>query len=125
MAAKARCINHDKVASVVNCHQCHKPLCKSCVVVMKHGEFCSTECSAMNKNVKGHLKGFIDKKPRALTMLVIGFVAVVGLTVVFHLFVASLDKDSDTRKRLGKFDLWEQLLNDTKEKGDELKKKKP
>lgn len=122
--AKVHCINHEKAAAAVMCHQCHKPLCTSCVVVMPHGEFCSTQCSALNKSVKTHLKGFVDRKPRATVLLVGAFLVLIGLSVLFHLLVASLDKDSDTRKNLGKFDLWEQLLSTSKEKGEELKEKK-
>jgi hypothetical protein len=123
--AKYRCIRHADAPAAVMCHQCHKPICKACVVAMPSGSFCSAECAAMNKSVKAHLKGFTGPKPRGLVVAVGLFLAVVLATVLFHFVVAMFEPGSPTRKKLGKFDLWEQLLNTTQEKGLEKREKRP
>ena len=116
-------IRHANVAASVMCHQCHKPICKSCVVAMPHGEFCSSECSALNKSVKTKIHGLKAGRPSWTVMAVGAFLGVILLTVLFHLVVILFDSDSPTRKTLGKFDLWEMLLDTSKEQGDRLKEK--
>ena len=53
--AKA-CVNHTDQPSVVLCHQCHSPVCRSCTTVTPHGSFCSSECSLRNREFKEKLR---------------------------------------------------------------------
>ena len=45
------------------CHQCHKPICRSCVVVTPEGSFCSSECTVTFRLVKTKLGGGGKPKP--------------------------------------------------------------
>ena len=82
MAKKYRCINHQNVAAATMCHQCHKPICKQCTVVMPHGQFCSTEHAALNKGMKQHLKGLKTSTPSKLTLAVGAVLLVLALTLI-------------------------------------------
>ena len=48
------CAVHETQASVSSCAQCGKNLCKSCVMVTPGGTFCSSECSVLHRELKGH-----------------------------------------------------------------------
>jgi hypothetical protein len=52
MGAK-RCAVHEKENSVAACRNCSKQLCKSCVMVTPLGNFCSSECSVLHREMKG------------------------------------------------------------------------
>lgn len=105
------CINHEKIQSVTMCYQCHKPICRACVVVMPQGEFCSTECNAIFKTMKEQLAAAEKAKPSKIVVAVGAFLIVIGLTVAYHLVVVNLDEGSKSRKTLERFDIWGMLLS--------------
>lgn len=109
--ARHACINHENTPSVTMCYQCHKPICRPCVVVMPQGEFCSTECNALFKTMKEQLASAEKAKPSKVVMAVGAFLILIGLTVAYHLVVVNLDEGSKTRKTLDKFDIWGMLLS--------------
>lgn len=45
------CAVHEDQASVSACAQCGKNLCKSCVMVTPAGNFCSSECSVLHREM--------------------------------------------------------------------------
>ena len=53
--AKA-CVNHREQPMVTMCHQCHRPICKSCTMITPHGSFCSSECSVLNREYKERVR---------------------------------------------------------------------
>lgn len=96
------CYKHKNEPSATMCHQCHKPLCKSCVMVTPSGSFCSSECSVLYREMKeklggGKKKGGSGKKLLAFLLLIIA--AVFGI----H-FAAKKNPD------LKRFDLLQKLL---------------
>jgi hypothetical protein len=130
MGRKHECLNHPGVVASTTCHQCRRPICVNCTVVMAHGEFCSAECGALNRSAKEQRRAAKKIRPTAVTSLVGAFVIAVGLSVIFHLGVVSLDKDSKARKRLEHFDLWNLILStpekiEKQKQLDEQKKRRP
>lgn len=109
--ARHECINHEKTPSVTMCYQCHKPICRACVVVMPQGEFCSTECNALYKTMKEQLASREKTKPSKIVVAVGAFLIAIGLTVAFHLVVVNLDEKSKARETLDNFDIWGMLLS--------------
>ena len=74
MAGKA-CLNHNDREAVAQCHQCHKPICKSCLKQDPAGSFCSTECLTKYKDFKARFKEPNLRKPsfvKGLVGLVVG-----------------------------------------------------
>jgi hypothetical protein len=104
------CINHPNAPSATMCFQCHKPICRSCVVVMPDGEFCSTECSALNKTMKEALKAAQKTKPSKVVVAVGTLLVVVGLTVLYH-FALGFVSEGEGKDKLKRFDIWDILLS--------------
>ncbi len=77
MAGKA-CLNHIDREAVAQCHQCHKPVCKSCIKQDPAGSFCSTECLTKYKDFKARYKEPNLKKP-CLVKGLVGLVVAVEL----------------------------------------------
>jgi len=78
------CINHKEVPSTTMCHQCHKPICKSCSLVMPQGIFCSPECGILYRDMKAKLQqgkpkeigGFFTKTAATFVCTVVGFMGI-------------------------------------------------
>jgi hypothetical protein len=60
--AKA-CSKHPDRPSATMCHQCHRPVCKTCTIVTPHGSFCSSECSIQNREFKERMRTGEAKAP--------------------------------------------------------------
>jgi hypothetical protein len=77
------CLNHKDQTAVTMCHQCHKPICKSCTMVTSHGSFCSSECSIIFREFRDKMKAGAPKKSGALSkfvlVVVLGLAAMVGI----------------------------------------------
>src|SRR6185295_871359 len=71
MGAKT-CANHDEQPAVSACGQCHKDLCKSCVMVTPAGTFCSSECSVLCRELKA--QGGTGAKASSIGMKLVLFV---------------------------------------------------
>ena len=46
------CLKHRRTPASTMCHQCHNPICRSCVTVTPQGSFCSSECSVLHREMK-------------------------------------------------------------------------
>ncbi len=84
------CINHKDQPSVTMCAQCHKPLCKSCVMVTPGGSFCSTECSILNREFKAKMQGAGGGKKMGFFGKFIIFLILVAVVLV-GIHVAALN----------------------------------
>ena len=73
------CANHPKDQATSACHQCHKNLCRSCIMVTPAGTFCSSECSVIFREMKS--MGEKKKSSGFGTKLVL-FVLVVAVLAV-------------------------------------------
>ena len=78
-----KCLRHQDRPSVVNCAQCHDPLCKECVhQVFDGAKFCSQDCVQKYKEFKAKYKpqptqgGLVSK---LVTLVVLVGVVVGGL----------------------------------------------
>ena len=80
------CLNHSNQPSVTMCHQYHKPICKSCVMVTPHGTFCSSECSIIFREFKDKMKAGGPGKSTAGKQVV--FVLLLAILVVFGIHFA-------------------------------------
>lgn len=81
--AKA-CINHQDQPAVTMCHQCHKPICKSCVMVTPQGSFCSSECSIVYREMKGKIRQE-GTKSSATKIIVVVILFVIAAAFAIHL----------------------------------------
>lgn len=80
------CVNHSGQQAVTMCHQCHKPICKSCTMVASHGSFCSSECSVIFREFREKMKASAAGRRSGLGMkLVIIFFLAAGALVLIHL----------------------------------------
>ncbi len=80
------CVNHGNQPAVTMCHQCHKPICKSCTMVTAHGSFCSSECSVIFREFKEKMKSSAAARKSGLGMkLVIILLLAAGALVLIHL----------------------------------------
>jgi len=74
------CAEHKDRSSATMCHQCHKPICRSCTLVTPQGSFCSSECSLLRRESKGEMKrpraGFVVQVAALFVLLVAGFVGI-------------------------------------------------
>ena len=102
------CMNHrDRPASTM-CHQCHKPICRSCVVVTPTGSFCSSECSVSFRLIKTKLGGG-KKKETSMTgkmVLLVGS-SIILLVMLVHFAAGrmeALQKFDFLGKILGKYE---------------------
>jgi hypothetical protein len=87
------CLKHKDQPSVTMCHQCHHPLCKSCVMVTPAGTFCSSECSIIFKEMKAKLG---DKKKKGSSAgLVFVFIVLLAVASLFVIHFAARDKEHD------------------------------
>lgn len=123
MAQMHPCINHPKALSSTMCFQCHKPICRSCVVVMPQGQFCSTQCSALYANMKAQLAA--ARRPAPSKLVVAGGVImfVLALTLAYHFAVGFLEQ-GELKENLVRFDVWETLLSSATEKAEKLKQER-
>jgi len=97
MAKQKMCANHGNNAAVSACHQCHKDLCKSCVMVTPAGTFCGSECSVLFREMKS--AGEKNKKKGGSGLKVVVFLV---LLVAGALFVVHLVKPGESYDILGK-----------------------
>ena len=84
------------------CHQCHKPLCKSCVMVTPGGSFCSSECSVLYREMKEKLGG--GKKTGGAGKKFILFILLLVAAAIGLHFLA--DKNTQVKK----FDIIDRIL---------------
>ena len=123
MAQMHPCINHPKALSSTMCFQCHKPICRSCVVVMPQGQFCSTQCSAQYASMKAQLATARRPVPSKLALAAGAILLVLALTLVYHFAVGFLEQ-GELKEKLGRFDVWEGLLSSATEKAEKLKQER-
>ncbi|HEY3225830.1 MAG TPA: B-box zinc finger protein [Planctomycetota bacterium] len=98
MGAKT-CAIHEDQPAVSTCHQCHKDLCKSCVMVTPTGTFCSSECSVLFRELKAH-EGEGKKSSSAGMKLVLLLLLVVAAAFLIHLAPATKGKPFDVIGRI-------------------------
>ncbi len=80
------CLNHREQPAVTMCHQCHKPICKSCTMVTPHGSFCSSECSIIFREFKEKMKASAAaRKPSLGLRLIVLLLLVAGAFILIHL----------------------------------------
>jgi hypothetical protein len=79
------CLNHKDQTAVTMCHQCHKPLCKSCTMVTSHGSFCSSECSILFREFREKMKAGGPQKSGAGKKLVFFILLLVAAVILIHL----------------------------------------
>ena len=84
------CLNHKEAEAVAQCHQCHKPVCKKCLVVQGEGKFCSTECAAKNKSFKESYKEPKLAGPGIISQVVGVVIGLAILDVLIYLGVRFL-----------------------------------
>lgn len=79
------CVNHKDQPSITMCHQCHKPLCKSCTLVTSYGSFCSSECAVLFREFKEKMKvsSTVRKSGMGMAMMM-AFLIVIVLLVGVH-----------------------------------------
>ena len=94
MASK-NCANHPNAPSVTVCHQCQKPICKSCVMVTTTGTFCSSECSIINKELRHKQGGGGGRKKGGKGMAVI-FVVLLAIAGMFGVYFAAKKQPPDS-----------------------------
>ena len=78
------CANHTSQVSITMCHQCHKPLCKSCTMIAPHGSFCSSECSVIYREFKTKMSAGRRKNAGSGMKIVAAFLAIGFLLLVVH-----------------------------------------
>lgn len=80
-----RCLSHPNQPAITMCHQCHKPICKSCTMVTPHGSFCSSECSIIFREFREKLKASAAARKGGLGLkLVLALFLVMGVFVLIH-----------------------------------------
>ena len=92
------CLNHATAPAAVMCYQCHKPICRECVIMTGSGSFCSMDCDLEYRTFKTAVKGRGNKALVGMIgILVVLGILVVGFLVVVHMLAgdegsfASLD----------------------------------
>ncbi|OHB75819.1 MAG: hypothetical protein A2Z34_11095 [Planctomycetes bacterium RBG_16_59_8] len=100
------CVNHASEAAVTHCYQCHKPLCKSCLMVTPHGSFCSSECNIIYKEFKERYKGEGKRKSSVMAKIFAFFLLLIAAIIAIHV-VAEYGKV----KALAGVDIIGKLLN--------------
>jgi hypothetical protein len=88
------CLAHPNVPAVTLCHQCHKPICKSCVMVTPAGSFCGSECSIIHKEMKAKLGGGQKKAGGGLGLKLV-FVLLLLIAAMFGVHFAARGKPAD------------------------------
>ncbi len=80
------CLVHTTVPAAVQCFQCHKPICRECVIMTGGGSFCSMDCDLMNRTFKAAAKEPRRRGPILMIgILVVLLILVAGFLVVVHL----------------------------------------
>ena len=101
------CLKHKDQPSVTMCHQCHNPLCKSCVMVTPAGTFCGSECSMIFKEMKAKLGD--GKKKGGGGAMVLVFIILLMIASTFVIYFAAKDKPQDHLLR--KIDIIGRFIN--------------
>lgn len=86
-----KCLNHEDRPAATMCHQCHKPICKSCVMMTPRGAFCSTECGLFFRDMK---LGLGAPKERGFTGKVVVLVIMIFIAAVFIFHFVARDVPS-------------------------------
>ncbi len=102
------CLKHKEQPSVTMCHQCHNPLCKSCVMVTPAGTFCGSECSMIFKEMKAKL-GEGRKKGGGGGAMVLVFIILLMIAATFVIYFAAKDKPGSHWLR--KIDIIGRMIN--------------
>jgi predicted nucleic acid-binding Zn ribbon protein len=80
------CLTHASTPAAVMCFQCHKPICRECVIMTSSGSFCSMECDLTYRTFKTAVK---QRKSRAVVgmmgILAVLLILVIGFFVVVHM----------------------------------------
>jgi hypothetical protein len=50
------CLNHKDRPAATMCHQCHKPVCKACLLLTPEGSFCSSACGVLYGQFKERMR---------------------------------------------------------------------
>ncbi len=81
-----KCINHGGQPAVTMCHQCHKPICKSCTMVTPHGSFCSSECSVIFREFREKMKASAATRKSGYGLeAVVLLLLIIGAFILIHL----------------------------------------
>src|SRR5437773_6246386 len=89
------CANHPNAPSVTVCHQCQKPICKSCVMVTTTGTFCSSECSIISKELRLKAGGGGGRRKGGGAGMVAVFVVLLAIAGLFGVYFAAKKQPSD------------------------------
>ena len=84
------CLRHRQTPSSTMCHECHKPICRSCIMVTPVGSFCSSECDIMFREMKKRIPK-ASKVPGGKAVL-LGLCLVVLAFFLIHLAARSNPK---------------------------------
>ena len=101
------CFNHPDAPATTMCHQCHRPICKSCSLVSPQGIFCSPECALLHRDAKSRLQ---EGEPKAMTRLE----TILKLLVAFVLIClgfGGIHMAAERVPRLKKIDLLGRVMN--------------
>ena len=80
------CLNHTNQPAITMCHQCHKPICKSCTMVTAQGTFCSSECSVIFREFREKMKASAPARRSSLMLkLLVILVLIAGAFILIHL----------------------------------------
>ncbi|HKS16800.1 MAG TPA: hypothetical protein VJU16_05770 [Planctomycetota bacterium] len=94
MGAKT-CSMHETQPAVAACGQCRKDLCKSCVMVTPTGNFCSSECSVLFREMKGQGGSSSRKSSGSATKAVLFLLLLVAAAFLVHLAPMTTGKPYD------------------------------
>lgn len=79
------CVAHPSEPAITHCFQCHKPVCKSCVMVTPHGSFCSSECSIIYREFQDRFQGGKRKRAGIFMKIVAVGLFVLALVSAIHI----------------------------------------
>lgn len=94
------CLNHPGTPAQTMCFQCHKPICKACVILAQQGTFCSIECSLLKSSDTQRRKA-AEQNPRRgrrlglVGMAIIFILLIFGFLLIAHFFA---EKEESLRK---------------------------
>jgi len=88
MGRAGYCINHPSRPADFRCAQCHKPLCRDCVIEDGGDTFCSRKCLSRYRTFHRGYEEQAGKTPLSTVLVRVGVVVLVLLVVVLLLSAA-------------------------------------
>lgn len=101
------CVNHKETASITMCFQCHKPICRSCTVVMPQGTFCSSECGLLNREFKEKQK---EPKPKEAMGKLVAMLQLTAAFVLICLMFVGINAAAKRYPKVKRIDLMGRVL---------------